>query len=418
MNDSPTLEALLNRSHASSHDFLSKSELAGLTPAELTRRTTALAPMIASHAQEAECLRHPVDEVWSALRQSGFFYQFVPKAFGGMATDFDSFIDAALPVSEACASTGWVACFCAGHNWLISQFPEETQAELFGGAFPYVIAPSLSTPVGQAVSVEGGIRVTGRWKWATGIMHADWVLAITMLGGSDGPPQMRMVLFPAGEAQVIDTWHSDGLAGTGSHDASVDALFVPERYVLSDLGLMAGRGLASRIYPEPVWSTPMVGLASMISVVPALGAARCVLKAFQQRIAGRIQKGGDNTKQVDKPAAQIRLAQADLMISTAELLIQDAGRRTVMLGVVADPEQTTKRIALRGQLVYAVSLCRKAALHLAEGAGSSVHYLDQPFQRAVRDIGTLSSHVAFEVDIAYELHGRALVGLPPNSQVF
>ncbi len=107
-------------------DFLSQEELGRLTPAALTSRVSALAPMIASHAAEAERLHRPVDEGWSALRASGFFYQFVPKAFGGLATDFDSFFDACLPVAEACASTGWVAAFCAGHNWFLAHFPMET----------------------------------------------------------------------------------------------------------------------------------------------------------------------------------------------------------------------------------------------------------------------------------------------------
>jgi 3-hydroxy-9,10-secoandrosta-1,3,5(10)-triene-9,17-dione monooxygenase len=397
-------------------DFLSRGELSALTPAELTRRIAKLAPMIAGHAAEAERLRHPVDEVWSALRASGFFYQFVPKKFGGMATDFDSYIDAVLPIAEACASTGWVAAFCAGHNFFVAQYPEETQEELFGGAFPYVIAPSLSTPPGRAVRVEGGVRVTGTWKWATGIMHADWVNAVAVLADGDGPPQMRMVLFPAAAAEVIDTWQADGMAGTGSNDVHVDDLFVPDSKILSDMGVMAGRGFSARTYPEPVWRTPMIVFATMIAAVPVLGAAKRAWSEFANRLASHVQKGGD-VKQAEKPAAQLRLARADLMIRTAELLMREAGRRAVALGTIEEPEHTPERIAVRAQLVHAVSLCRTAALHLAEGAGSGVHMLDQPFQRALRDIGLMSSHVGLDVDIAYEQHGRALVGLPPNSML-
>ena len=68
--------------------------------------------------------------------------------------------------------------------------------------------------------------------------------------------------------------------------------------------------------------------------------------------------------------------------------------------------------------VYATDLCRKAVLHLAEGAGSSVHKLDQPFGRVVRDVLMLSSHVASGTDAAYELHGRVLAGGEPNSYLF
>ena len=112
-------------------DFLSRAEADGLTPAELTCRTTALALRMAEFAPEAERLRRPTDERWAALRASGYFYQFVPRAFGGMATDLESFINATLPISEAYASTGWAAAFRAGHNRTLAYFPEEFQAELW-----------------------------------------------------------------------------------------------------------------------------------------------------------------------------------------------------------------------------------------------------------------------------------------------
>jgi hypothetical protein len=41
--------------------------------------------------------------------------------------------------------------------------------------------------------------------------------------------------------------------------------------------------------------------------------------------------------------------------------------------------------------------------------------LSHPLQRALRDINSISSHIVFDVDTAYELYGRSLVGLPPNS---
>ena len=395
-------------------DYLSRAELDALTPAELTRRTTALAPMIAAHAAEAERLRRPSDAVWSALRRSGFYYQFVPRAFGGMATDLDSFIDASLPLAEACASTAWVATFCAKHNWLLAQFPPETQAELWGGAYPYIVAPGVSAPPGRAVQVDGGFLVTGAWKWGSGIMHADWVMAVALVAESNGPPRPILSLFPAGEAEVLDTWRADGMAGTGSNDIRVADLFVPGARTVSLAACIAGRGPGTRQYPEAIYSAPMLPFFAVTAAIPALGAARSALSQFRGRLAGHVKPGAE-VKQAEKPAAQVRLAEADLMVSTAELLIRDAGRRAVAAGAFDEPEQIPHRIAVRAQAAHTVSLCRKAALHLAEGAGSSVHMLDQPFQRCVRDINVIASHFGFDVDIAYELHGRALLGLPPNS---
>jgi alkylation response protein AidB-like acyl-CoA dehydrogenase len=169
-----TAPKLADRRIPKGGDYLSADELAKLTPAELNRRVRELVPLIAQHAGEAERLRRPVDEVWQALRSSGFFYQFVPKRFGGMETDFDSFIDGGRAIAEVDASTAWVATFCAEHNWWLSHFPMETQEKLWGGDFPYIIAPVVSAPPGVAKPVEGGFVVSGRWKWGTGVMPARW----------------------------------------------------------------------------------------------------------------------------------------------------------------------------------------------------------------------------------------------------
>lgn len=384
------------------------------TPAELTRRTTALAPMIAAHAAEAERLRRIPDPVWSALADAGFFRQFVPKAFGGMASDIDGFVDASLPIAEACASTAWVATFCAKDNWFLAHFPPETQAELWQNGAGYIAAAAVNSPPGRVERVAGGLRLTGAWKYGTGISHAGWVIAGAMLREGDGPPQPIGCIFPAGQAEVLDTWHADGMAGTGSHDIRVSELFVPEARTSPMPPFFAGRGIGSRRYPEAVYSAPMVPFLAATAAVPVLGAAKGALRHFRERLAGHAKPGAE-IRQADRPAVQIRLAEADLMIGAAELLVREAGRRAVAAGAIDGPGQTPVRIAVRAQSAHAVGLCRQAALHLAEGAGSGVHMLDQPFQRIVRDINMMASHFGFDVDTAYELHGRALLGLPPNS---
>ncbi len=396
-------------------DFLSAEELAGLTPAELLRRVRALVPLIAAKAGEAERLRRPVDEVWSALRKAGFFYQFVPKRFGGMETDFDSFIDVGAAIGEACASTAWVATFCAEHNWILSHFPMETQEALWGGDFPYIVAPATTAPPGVAKPVEGGYRVTGRWKWGTGVMHADWVFANTLVQHEGQPISPMMVLVPAGQAVVLDTWHMDGMAGTGSNDIVLEDVFVPSAYAAPNL-TRSGRGRAKRDYENPIYGAPMLPFLAMSASIPALGAARGMVKAHRERLANHVRLGSASS-QAEKPAAQIRLAKAETMVRNAELLIRDAGRQILALSEISEPEQTPQRLAVRAQIAHAVAICRDAGIVLAEGAGSGVHALDQAFQRHLRDIMVVSTHVVFDLDVAFELHGRGLIGLPPNSML-
>ena len=93
--------ALADRRIPSGGDWLSPAELAALTPAVVAERMKALQPRIAAAAPEAERQRRPVDEIWSAIRASGYFYQYVPKVFGGLEVTTDQFIDATLPIAEA-----------------------------------------------------------------------------------------------------------------------------------------------------------------------------------------------------------------------------------------------------------------------------------------------------------------------------
>jgi 3-hydroxy-9,10-secoandrosta-1,3,5(10)-triene-9,17-dione monooxygenase len=399
-------------------DFLDPSDVITLDAPELARRTRLLVSLIRDHAAEAETLRRPVAAVWSAIRRSGFFYQFVPKAFCGMATDTDGFIDAALPLAMADPGTAWSACFCAGHNRTLAHFSIEAQREIWGGGYPYIVAPSLGAPPAKGVRVDGGCRITGAWSWGSGVTDADWILAMAMIENEGESPQIVMTVLPAAEARVTDTWRMDGLAASGSNDVSVDDIFIPAHRMMLDVGgMIAGETTGARDHPEPVFHMPMITFASFVAVVPVLGAAKGLLELYRQLLPQRTVKGSQ-TSQSESPVAQSRLAQADLMISGAEQIIRHAGRiGQTAAGLEAD-EQVPLRVRLRAEFAFAVKLCRDAAALMTEGAGSSVHHLDQPFQRMVRDIGTMASHVAFDTDASNELHGRLLLGMSPNSTIF
>ena len=143
---------------------------------------------------------------------------------------------------------------------------------------------------------------------------------------------------------------------------------------------------------------------------------RATVELTRERLGGHTKMGSD-AKQSEKPASQLRLARAETMTRTAELLIRDALAATLALGDLEGQAQLTGRIATRAQIAYAVGLCRHAVLLLCEAGGSSVHQLDNPLQRMLRDVNVISSHIVFDEDVAFEQHGRAMLGLPPNSML-
>ncbi len=395
-------------------DWLAQEILDGLTPEQLIARTRALKPLIAANAQRAEELRRPVDEVWDALRASGLFYLFVPKRFGGLGFGVETFIDAALPLAEACGSTGWTATFCIEHNWMLAQFPEEGQQEIFS-RFPYIVAPAALVPPGAASEVEGGYRLNGRWKWGTGVMHADWILLSAVVEGHD-PPQMIMVAIPANEVSVLDVWHVAGMAGTGSNDILVEDVFVPARRAV-DIGLMCdGAAHGATLYDDPTYAMPMFPFLCVAASLPALGIARGALDQFRETITSKVARG-TTIRQMEKPLKQARLSRATVMVETAELVIREIARQTLAIAGKGG-DHVEQRIHMRAQASYAVKLCSEAVGLIMEGSGSSVQLLDHPLQRAMRDMAVIAGHAAFDPDLVHEADGRALLGLPHGLPIY
>ncbi len=406
-------EALADRRIPAGDDFLSREELDAITPEILIERTTALKPLVAERANSAERDRRPDDDVWNALRRSGYFYIYVPRRHGGLEFDPDTYISATLPIAEACPSTGWTACFAAEHNWFVAQLPEETQAEVWGKS-PFIIAPSAAFPPGKAVPVEGGYRLSGHWKWGTVVMHADWIMVQALEQQEGGPPIGRMMLLPADKARVLDTWQMAGMAATGSNDIVIDDAFVPEGYQFAVAHVRSGRGKGREIYGPGLYGSPMLPNLCVTAAIPALGAARQAVTLLGERLKVHVKKGSGGAS-IEKPAAQMRLARADLLARAAERTIRAAARENLSIGDIDEPGQTTERIRLRAEIAIAVQQCVEAVRTCCEAAGSSVHALDNPLQRLLRDVQVMQSHVVYDLDLATELHGRALVGLPPNS---
>ena len=109
---------------------------------------------------------------------------------------------------------------------LLSAYLPESEARAIYGASPDVISGGVFAPTASATLRDGQYRVSGRWRFASGCQHCDWLMGGCVVQ-DDGPPRARMVLFPAADAEIIDTWTVSGLRGTGSHDIAVRDLLVP-----------------------------------------------------------------------------------------------------------------------------------------------------------------------------------------------
>ncbi len=372
-----------------------------------------LEPKLLEAAGLAEAQRRPVDALWDDIRDSGYFYMWVPRKFGGLEATVDEVIDATLPIARGCASTAWVSLFGLVHNRHMVGFPDAFQDELFGNG-KYGIIASATIPVGQAEPCEGGYRLSGRWKWATCVTQADWVLVVAQ-ATVDGQPAVGSFMIPSKELVIIDTWDTAGMRATGTHDVEGHDIFVPEHranLVTSRSG--GGRGAA--LYDNPIYRVPLSPLLAFTTAVPLVGAAQAAVQLYRERLMVHVKRGTSGS-QSDKPNSQIRLAQADTMVAIAEQTVRSAMKLN-LAAVQSPPEdEVAFRSRLRAQMSYAAKLCREAVILVCESSGTSIHFSSNPIQRILRDVMVMTSHVIFDFDVTMEQHGRGMLGLEPNTTI-
>lgn len=395
-------------------DFLTLDELNLLTPAVVVERCRALKPVLRAHALEAEVLRRPVDRLWDELRRSGYFYLLIPTEWGGLEASVDEVCDATMAIAEGCGSTGWVASFGMMHNRHLVDASMELQEEIFGGG-KYCIYASGTMPAGRGVRVEGGWLVTGRWKWATCSTQSDWFSAIVGFETPDGP-RMGTAMIPAEDVTVIDTWHADGMRATGTHDFETGDTFVPDHRADLTPRARDGAGPGAVRYSNPIYGVPLSPLLTFTTLMVVVGLARSAVEVYQERLQSHTKRGVEN-RQADSQASQIRIAEADTMVTTADLLCRHAMKANLAGTELKGDAQVPFRSRLRAQMALSAELCRKAVLMICEANGTSIHYLDHPLQRILRDTMVATSHIVFDHDVVYEQHGRGMLGMPATSVI-
>ncbi|MFF9312224.1 acyl-CoA dehydrogenase family protein [Streptomyces sp. NPDC014748] len=357
------------------------------TPPLAPGAVTALA---ARHARTSEVASRLHPEVASALPATGFARHFVPSRWGGRAGGFAELVSAVAAVGQGCASTAWCCALLAAHARLAAHLPERAQAELWSDSPDTAIAAAVVPPSGRLTPVPGGWRLTGRWSWASGVEHADWVLLACLDERPDQPPAYRVLLLPRQDVRVLRTWDSVGLRATGSHTVAVEDAFVPEhRSCLRDV-LLTGVPEADA---APCHRVPYTLVAPLLFCAPALGAARGALDAWTALVRER----GTS----DDSGVRHTLARCSADIDAAALLLEAAAARADRAALTPPAAFEPEAAARNGRdASVAVDLLTAAVGQLFRTAGMRALAPESPLQRAWRDIHVVGAHATLRPDPA------------------
>ena len=151
-------------------------QAAGHQAAEgLLDRIAGLHDLVAKNAAQGEADRRVPQDSIDALREAGVFKVATPRRYGGYETSMRTMLDVSAAVAEADGGTAWVVTLLNVCAWLTGLFPAQAQDDVFK-ADPDALVSGVLAPTAQAVKVDGGWRITGRWYYNSGSWHATWAV--------------------------------------------------------------------------------------------------------------------------------------------------------------------------------------------------------------------------------------------------
>ncbi|MCX2930309.1 acyl-CoA dehydrogenase [Mycobacterium sp. CVI_P3] len=373
---------------------------------------------LAQRAAEAEDLRRLPDATIADFRASGMGRLLLPARYGGEQAPFPAILEPVRMMAHGCVSSSWTLGFYILHNWMLALFDERAQDEVFADG--PVLCPAPLAPTGRGVPVDGGVLLSGRWSWATGIMAADWVMVGALCGagaagpatsGSDDGLYPALALLPAEAVTVEDVWHTDGMRGTGSHDVVVTDAFVPGHRLVKVTDIYGGTAPGAALHDATAYRWPMVPALALLAAMPALGAAEYVADLFATRLGERVL-AYSGVVQKQQPAAQIRLGDARVRLRALHGLLGDTVAMIETMVTEGARIPRAVRAQARVAAAHIVHESRAVIADLLESSGASAHFLHNPLQRAKRDVDVISGHVVFDYDVSRELAGALEIGVP------
>ena len=378
--------------------MLSPAVAATEAPREAVADFEQVLDEVRQRRQEFDLRSHVPRDMIERFKQVGIYRAATPKCFGGLAMPPAEFLRLIERISEADGSAGWVASFGSASTYLAA-LPRESQAELYAKGPDLVFAGGLF-PLQPAEQVEGGWKVTGTWKFASGCKGAD-VLGVGI--GAAGPGgRPRTALLPASQVDIVENWDVVGLKGTGSHDLRLDGVFVEDRWTFI-------RGGEATI-DEPLYRYPTIAYAAQVLAVVNLGLGRAALDEVTRMASGGGITGAP--KLADRAYVRIEVGKAEADLRGARSFFYDATEE-VWASILAGNPVTPEQVSLLRLAAVHVSRAGAAAVQRAYSlAGTSAIYLGNPLQRYLRDSMVVTQH-AFLSDGMYDGAGAVFLGVPP-----
>lgn len=372
------------------------------TPADMLARARKLRPRLRAAQSECEEIGQVVPEIAKTLIENGFFRMVQPRRFGGYEFDVPSFLEVVMELARGCAETGWVVSLVGGHPILVARYPEEAQVEVFGtdGDFR---CPGALTPIGTAVSVEGGYRISHAWVSASGCDLGTHFMGLARV---DGESRLVQLLIDIADCTIVDDWHVMGMRGTGSKRVEVKDIFVPTARSLEVAGMERGAeplGDEARVHDNPLYWGPTSPFLIAEAAAVAVGAARGALDIFEDVLCTKKLALAPHTERCHDPVAQQQYGNALALVSTASAALLHVGTeymdRATARKEHGEPFDPATILRMTLVLQRAVQMAWEATDLIYRAAGTSASAkAGTPIGRFMRNVAVLRTHPVLQFE--------------------
>ena len=384
---------------------------------ELLDGLQRLVPALLERAAEAEESGRIPEETIDDLKRINAFKAVVPSAYGGLQADYPVIPQMFRIMGRGCTSTAWCMGFLIFHNFQFAFFPKQAQDEVWGGK-GYTMAPGQVMPSGKAIRNGDGYRLTGRWGYATGILHGDWMLLSAPVELEDGSIEMRRFYVPVEDVEILDSWHVSAMKATGSRDVTLEDVFVPAYRSVPVEETREGIAEGLTHLEGPLWKIPLLTYMIFGGVAPMIGAAETLFEMVADILTTKVG-AYSGERQADLATQRVRMARLRMELESTIGMFESRIEyvwNTVRRDGGLSREQ---RAEIRMVIVHVARKCTEIVNELTVVAGSRGTYLASPIQRFHRDVTSLATHAVHDYDHVANLYGGKFLGaeLPGNAMI-
>jgi len=290
---------------------------------------------------------------------------------------------------------------------------EDVAREVIGDGSEAIVGGAINPSAGKSRPVDGGFKISGRWSFGSGYHYLTWLIVGCMVMDGDHPrmlsngmPEIIAAFVPQADSEVLDTWYTAGMRGTGSHDFVIDDVFVPaERTFPLPAAFASAPPRPSRAYRTPFYDIAGAQIASV-----GLGIARDAIDTFKAMATSKTPTIGTVTL-ADLHTMQDRVARAEALLRSARMYLFGTVEDVAAGSYGADTVSEEGSAALRLASAHAAQSSVDAVDLVFDGGGGTAIYATSRLERCFRDVHMVTHHVCVAPS-NLEMVGQYLLGGP------